>query len=101
MVAEHGDVGHGAVKSDSLMEQGVVGRDEARRVAKPVAQSVTKPMPVRDREKDREMLARVKEFDGDIDIGIDIDIEPGQPGEFDQELKDCVAESRRVLRRES
>ena len=23
LVAEHGDVGHGAVKSDSLMEQGV------------------------------------------------------------------------------
>ena len=49
-------------------------------VAKPVAQSVTQPMSVRNREKDREMLARVKEFDGDIDI----DIESGQPGEFDQ-----------------
>ena len=52
---------HGAVKSYSL--KGVVGRDQARRgqlVAKPVAQSVTQPMPVRDREshreKDREML---------------------------------------------
>ena len=41
-------------------------------------------MPVRDREKDREMLARVKEFDGDIDIdsGIDINFESGQLGEF-------------------
>ena len=69
--------------SDSLMEQGVVGRDKARRgqpVAKPVAQSVTQPMPVRDREKDREMLARMKEFDGDMD---------------------CVGESRRVRRRGS
>ena len=27
LVAEHGDVGHGAVKGDSLMEQGVIGRD--------------------------------------------------------------------------
>ena len=39
LVAEHGDVGHGSVKADSLMEQGVVGRDEARRgqlVAQPV-----------------------------------------------------------------
>ena len=28
---EHDDVGHGAVKADSLMEQGVVGRDKVRR----------------------------------------------------------------------
>ena len=37
-------------------------------MAKPVAQSATQPIPVRDREshreKDREMLARVKEFVG-------------------------------------
>ena len=43
-------------------------RCQARR-GQPVAQSVTQQMPVRDREshreKDREMLARVKEFDGD------------------------------------
>ena len=58
------------------------------------------------------MLARVKEFVGDddkllaeyqqytdADIDIDIDIESGQPGDFDQELKDCVEEPRRVLRR--
>ena len=92
-------------------------------MAKPVAQSVTQPMPVRDdeshREKDREMLARVKEFDGDddkllaeyqqntdADIDIDIDIESKLPRlEFDQGLKDCVdvprRVSRRVLRRES
>ena len=62
-------------------------------------QSVAQPMPVRDREKDREILAGAKEFDGDIDI--DIDTESFQPREFDQEFKDCVAESRRVLRRES
>ena len=124
LVADHGGVSHGAVKSYSLM--GVVGRDQARRgqpVAKPVAQSVTQPMPDRDRkshcEKDREMLARVKEFDGDDDkllveyqqdIDIVIGIESKLPNlefdqEFGQELKDCVKVprrvSRRVLRRES
>ena len=61
LVAEPGDGSHGAVKSDSLM--GVVGRDQARR-----GQLVAKPMPDLDREshreKDREMLARVKVFDG-------------------------------------
>ena len=46
--------------------------DETRLpTATPVAQSVTQPMPVRDceshREKDREMLARVKVFGGDDD----------------------------------
>ena len=44
------------------------------------------------------MLARVTEFDGDVDIGIESKL---PKLEFDQELKDCVAESRRVLRRES
>ena len=82
-----------------------LGGTKARRgqpVAKLVAESKTQPMPVRDREKDREMLERVKEFDGDDDkllveyqqdIGIDIDrdIESCQPGEFDHELKDCAA----------
>ena len=119
----HGAVSHGAVKSDSLMEQSVVGRDQARRglpVAKLVTQSVAQPVRHRERhqeqdreshrEKDREMLARVKEFLGDdhkvlaeyqqdTDADIDIDIESGQPGEFDQELKDCVEEPRRVSRR--
>ena len=112
LVAEHGDVSHGAVKSDSLV--GVVGRDQARR-GQPVAKLVTQPMPVRDRET----LARVKEFDGDDDkllveyqqdIDIDIGIESKLPKlefdqEFDQELNDCVEVprrvSRRVLRRES
>ena len=78
---------HGAVKSDSLMEQGVVGRDQARR-GKTVTQSVTQPVrhgerhQEQDREshrqKDREVLARVKEFVGDDDKllaeYIDIDI---------------------------
>ena len=67
-----GDVSHGAVKPDSLMVQGVVGRDQVRRgqpVAKPVTQSVAQPVRHRERhqeqdreshrEKDREMLARV------------------------------------------
>ena len=64
---------HGAVKSDSLM--GVVGRDQPRR-GQPVAKPVTQPMPDLDREshrqKDREMLARLKEFDGNVDIDIGI-----------------------------
>ena len=50
------------------------------------------------RERDREMLARVKEFDGDVHIGIESKL---PKVEFDQELKDGVTESRRVLRRES
>ena len=113
------------------MEQGVVGRDQVRR-GQPEAKLVTQPVaqPARHRErheeqdreshreKDREVQARVKEFvgdddkllteyqqDRDADSDIDIDIESDQPGEFDQELKDCVDEprrvSRRVLRRES
>ena len=41
-MAEYGDVGHGVVKSDSRMEQGVVGRDQARR-GQPVA--MRKPPP--------------------------------------------------------
>ena len=63
------------------------------------------------REKDRETLARVKEFDGDDDkllvecqqdIDIDTSIESKLAKlEFDQELKDCVAESRRESLRES
>ena len=47
----------------------------------------------------REMLARVKEFDGEDDklsAEYQQDIEPGQPGEFRQELKDRVADSLRV-----
>ena len=64
---------HGAVKSDSPMEQGVVGRDQPRRgqlVAKLVTQSVAQPVwhgerhQEQDREShretDRETLARVK-----------------------------------------
>ena len=44
------------------------------------------------------MLARVREFDAEIDI--DIGIEPKLPKlKFDQELKDCVEEPRRVSRR--
>ena len=45
------------------------------------------------------MLARVKEFDGDDDkllAEYQQDIESDQPGEFRQELKDCVADSLRV-----
>ena len=62
------------------------------------------------REKDREMLARVKEFVGDDDklleeyqqdtgADIDIDVESGQPGDFNLEHKDFVEEPRRVSRR--
>ena len=72
-------------------------------------------MPVQDREshreKDLEMLARVKEVDGDDDKMLveyqqDIDIDIGIGAElpklkFDQELKDCVEVPRRVLRRAS
>ena len=74
VVTSNGDVSHGAVKSDSLM--GVVVRDQARR-GQPVAKPMTQPMPDLDREshreKDREMLARLKEFDGDVDIDIGIE----------------------------
>ena len=88
LVAELGDVSNGAVKSDSLMEQGVVGRDQARPVAKP-AQPVQhrERHQEQDRESHRETLARVKEFvgddeklfaecqqDTDADIDIDFDI---------------------------
>ena len=101
---------HGAVKSDSLTEHCVVGRDQARRgqpVAKPVTQSVGQSVLHRERhqeqdreshrESHREMLARVREFVGDddklladyqqdtaadmdTDIDIDSDFESGQPG---------------------
>ena len=56
-------------------------------------QSVAQPVP------DREMLARVKEFDGDDDKWLaeyQQDIESDQPGEFNQELKGCVADSLRM-----
>ena len=58
----------------------------------------------REHEPHREMLTRVKEFDGDVDKLLveyqqDIDIESGQPGELNQELKDCVDEPRRVSQR--
>ena len=46
----------------------------------------------------REMLARVKEFDGDdhkLLAEYEQDIESDQPGEFRQELKDRVADSLR------
>ena len=118
-VAEHGDVSHGAVKSETLM-CGVVG-DQARR-GQPVAKPLTQSVRHRDREHDQhsEMLARVKEFDGDndkllveyeqdtdtdADTDMDMDTESDQPGEFNHDLKDCVDElrrvPRRVLRRES
>ena len=111
LVAEHGDFGHGAVKSDSLMEQGVVGQDKARR-GQPVAKPVAPPVWHREWHEDREheqhrerggdMLARVKEFDGDIDIGIESNLSKLEfDQECDQELKHRVAKSRRVLRRES
>ena len=55
-------------------------------------------------EQHREMLARVKQFDGDVDKLLaecqqGIGIGSGQPGEFNQELKDCVYEPRRVSQR--
>ena len=58
----------------------------------------------REHEQHHKMLARVKEFDGDVDKLLaeyqhDIGIESGQPGECNQELKDCVSEPRRMLRR--
>ena len=40
------------------------------------------------------------EHEQDIDIDIEMDIESGQLGEFDQEPKHCVEEPRRVRRRE-
>ena len=47
------------------------------------------------------MLARVKEFDGDVDKLLaeyqqDIGIETGQLGGVNLELKDCAGEPRRV-----
>ena len=65
LVAEHGDVFQGAVKSESLMD--VVGKGQARRVQQE-AKLVTPSVRHRDREhdqrreKNREMLARVKNF---------------------------------------
>ena len=101
----------------------VVGRDQARR-GQPADKPVTRSVRYRDREhdqhreKDREMLARGKELDGDndkllveyqqdtdTDDDMEKDSETDQLGEFNQELKDCVdvprRVSRRVLRRES
>ena len=81
-----------------IQEQTVV---QARR-GQPTLQSVTQP--VWHRETDWEFLARVKEFDGDGDkllAECPADIERDQLGEFDQEIKECAAESRRVLRRDS
>ena len=45
------------------------------------------------------MLARVNEFNEDVDKSFAEDIESRQPGECNQELKDCVTEPRRTLRR--
>ena len=55
LVAEHSDVSHGTVKQESLVE--------------PIDKPVTRPVRYRDREhdQDREILARVKELDGDND----------------------------------
>ena len=69
----------------------------------PRGQSIAQPIRHRERHEDwehkqhREMLTRVKEFDGDVDKLLaeyqqDIGIESRQLGEFNQELKDCVAE---------
>ena len=105
---------HGTVKQESLMD--VVGRDQARR-GQPIDKPLTRPVRYRDREhdqhreEDREMLARGKELNGDNDKLLveyqqdtDIGIESELPKlEFDQEfnqgLKDCVDELRRVSRR--
>ena len=111
---------HGTVKQESLMD--VVGRDQARR-GRPVDKPSTRPVRQRDREhdqhreKDREMLARGKGLDGDInkllveyqqdtDFGIESELPKLEfDQKFNQGLKDCVDElrrvSRRVLRRES
>ena len=73
-------------------------------------QSVAQPVWHREWHEDREyeqhleMLARVKEFGGHVgkllaEYQQDIGIESGQPGEFNQELKDCVHEPRRVSQR--
>ena len=94
-----------------------VGRDQAQRgqlIAKPVTRSVRHRDREHDqhREKDGEMLARVKEFDGDNDKLLvkyqqdtDNDVHMDIEAESTQELKDCVdelrRESRRVLRHES
>ena len=54
---------------------------------------------VSQRDLHREMLARMKEFDGDDDkllAEYQQDIESDQPGEFGQELKGRVADSLRV-----
>ena len=81
------------------MEQGVVGRDKARR-GQPVAKLVAQPVwhrewhEDREYEQHREMLARVKEFFGDVDKllaeyqqAVEIGIEsPFLKLEFDQEF---------------
>ena len=101
------------------MGQGVRERDGGRNLKTMLrqsalqvrrGQSVAQPVWLREWHEDleyeqhREMLARVKEFDGDVDKLLaeyqqDIGIESGQHGEFNQELKDCVDEPRRVSRR--
>ena len=109
LVAEHGDVGHGTVKSDSLMEQGVVGRDKsstrwsdskagstaglALRVARGPGTRAAPREPPREGPRDAGTSERVwwrhRHWHG---------IESYLPKlEFDQDF----AESRRVLRRES
>ena len=95
----------------NAMEQGVRARDAGCNLDTVLRQSIAQPLWHRERhegrehEQHREMLTRVKEFDGDVDKLLaeyqqDIGIESGQRGEFNQELKDCVAEPRRVSRRE-
>ena len=97
------------------MDQGVLERDAGCSLNKLLRQLVAQPVchrewhEGREREQHNEMLARVEEFDGDDDkllveyqqdIDIDIGIESELPElEFDQELKDCAEEPRRVLRR--
>ena len=97
------------------MDQGVLERDAGKSLNKLLRQLVVQAVCHREWHEDREceqhneMLARVEEFDGDDDkllvehqqdINIDIGIESELPKlEFDQELKDCAEEPRRVLRR--
>ena len=99
LVAEPSDVSHGTVKQESLMDD--VGRNQARR-GQPVDKPGTRSVRYRDREtdqhrgKDRERLSRGKELDTDTNADMDMNIETDQLGLFNQELKDCVDESRRV-----
>ena len=91
------------------MDEGVRERDAGCSLNKLLRQLVALPVwhrewrEDRDREQHSEMLARLKEFNEDVDklfAECKQDTE-SDPDECNQELKDCVPEPRQILRRMS